>query len=100
MLVALGNVLYIWNAGTGDAEAVYEIDQGNYITSVKWNQKADILSCGNSLGEILLYDPFTLKLITKIQENNFRIGTLSWNNNILTTGGKDKIIRNYDIRCP
>ena len=48
LLVALGNVLYVWNAETGEADSVYQTPEGDFITSVKWNQTADVLSCGNS----------------------------------------------------
>ena len=39
LLVALGNVLYVWNADTGDAQSIYQTDEPNQcITSVKWNK--------------------------------------------------------------
>ena len=61
---------------------------------------AGVLVAGTNCGKTLIYDSNTLKIIFKMKNNVGRVGAVSWNVNILTTGGKDKIIRNYDIRCP
>ena len=100
LLVALGQVLYVWNASTALARSVYSIEiPDHYITSVKWSPHADTLAMGNTSGEVHLYDAKTLKKTAHIHDNASRVGALSWNGNVITTGGKDKIIRSYDVRC-
>jgi len=56
------------------------------------------MAVGDSTGLIKLFDVHKEKVVDEWQHHHSRVGTLSWNGNILTSGGRDKMIKHHDIR--
>ncbi|KAF3339158.1 cell division cycle 20.2, cofactor of APC complex-like protein [Carex littledalei] len=72
LLIALNNAVCLWNAANGSTSELVTIDDDiGTVTSVR-----------------------TLR-----GTRQSRVGSLEWNNNILTTGGMDGAIMNNDIRA-
>lgn len=54
--VALGKVVYLWNATTGNIEQLREYENGDHACSLSWIQQGHILAIGNSEGAVELWD--------------------------------------------
>ena len=62
--------------------------------------KGTYLAIGLVTGEIEIWDVITKKLVREYRTHSNRVGTLAWNVNILTSGGRDRFIYHRDIRSP
>lgn len=54
--VALGKVIYLWNAGTGNIEQLHEYSNGEHACSLQWIQDGNILAIGGLDGTVELWD--------------------------------------------
>lgn len=73
--------------------------RNNLITSLSWmNMRKDTLAIGLENGDIEIWDTNLVKRIRTLQGHVQRVSSLSWNNNILSTGSLDSSILNHDIR--
>lgn len=73
--------------------------RNNLITSLSWmNMRKDTLAIGLENGDIEIWDTNMVKRIRTLQGHVQRVSSLSWNNNILSTGSLDSSILNHDIR--
>jgi len=69
------------------------------ICSVNWmSVNSSFLAIGMKDGTTEIWDAAKISLIRKLDGHTDRISSLSWNNQILTTGSKDSKIINHDIR--
>ncbi|KAM7272478.1 hypothetical protein ACFE04_027141 [Oxalis oulophora] len=95
--VALGLELYLWNAENAQIQGLPR--DGLEPACVSWSNNARELAVGNFCSKLQLWDVETLKVVRSLEGHTRRIGTLSWNSHILTSGGKDKCIINHDVRA-
>jgi len=70
-----------------------------YVSSLIWSNEGDKLAVGHSLGGVEIYDINKKKLISNFSGHNGRVGVVSWNGNIISSGSKDCNIITRDIRC-
>lgn len=59
--VALGKIIYLWNAGTGNIEQLREYDNGDHACSLAWIQEGNIVAIGGNDGTVELWDCETKK---------------------------------------
>lgn len=59
--VALGKIIYLWNAGTGNIEELREYDNGDHACSLAWIQEGNIVAIGGNDGTVELWDCETKK---------------------------------------
>lgn len=97
--VALTDVVYLWNASTGQIEPLAETDHpADFITSIRWSSDGDTLAVGTSYGQVKLYDVSTSECIRVMSSHYQRVGSLSWNGAIVSSGSYDSEIHNHDVR--
>ena len=105
--VALSDEIYLWNDTKAKASllmtytnnnSISEDISNNIITSLSWMENGIILGIGLPDGIIQLWDINKKIRIREIFAHNNRVSCLSWNNNILSSGSKDRYIKNFDIR--
>ncbi|WOL11983.1 cell division cycle 20.2, cofactor of APC complex-like [Canna indica] len=98
--IALGNTVYLWDASNGStSELVTVDDDAGPITSVSWAPDGRHLAVGLNSSDIQLWDSTSNRLMRTLRGvHGSRVGSLAWNNNILTTGGMDGMIVNNDVR--
>jgi cell division cycle protein 20 (cofactor of APC complex) len=96
--VALENVVYLWNAESGDVDQLDEVNEPMFVSSVKWSHEGKYLSVGLSNGSLRLYDPRQKKLLRTLTAENSRIPSISWRKNIVSCGSKTGRIYNHDVR--
>lgn len=54
--VALGKVIYLWNAGTGNIDQLREYENNDHACSLAWIQDGNILAIGGTDGIVELWD--------------------------------------------
>lgn len=64
-----------------------------------WNPTGNLLSVANSAGRVMIYDVETSKPISTRTPHKGRVGTLAWNESILSSGGRDRHIIHRDLRA-
>lgn len=58
------------------------------------------MAAGDDNGDVRVFDTEKNKALRMIENHNYRVGTLCWNNNLLTTGSRDSKIFVTDLRSP
>jgi cell division cycle 20-like protein 1 (cofactor of APC complex) len=67
-------------------------------SSVSWASQGSQIAIGCNLGSVQIWDINKCKMIRKMDGHEMRIGSMSWNSNILATGSRDKTILQRDMR--
>ena len=100
LAVALGRTVYLWNAATGGIDELYQCEgEDDYVSSVKFvNEGGGYLALGTSNNEVQLWDVESMKLLRRMGGHQARVSSLSWNNHILSSGGRDSAIIHHDVR--
>jgi cell division cycle protein 20 (cofactor of APC complex) len=101
LAIALGQVVYCWNAATGEIDELCTFEDGinPHISSVAWVQQGGThLAVGVSNGHTQLWDVAAKKQLRSMDGHTDRVGTLAWNRHILTSGSKDSNIVHHDVR--
>ena len=100
--VALGQCVYLWNAATGDINHLLTLTgSDDFVTSVKWAEKAghtNYLAVGTHDGPVQLWDTEALRKVRSLGGHAARVGALDWNQHWLSSGGRDSIIIQHDVR--
>ena len=99
LAVCLGGHVYLWNATSGDIQELLEMDgQQNYVSSVSWIKEGNILAVGTSNGEVQLWDVEQKKRMRNMTSHVARVGVLSWNDHIVSSGARSGAIHHHDVR--
>ena len=112
-LIAVGctSSVILWNNNKTQSETLFtydNIEQNNnqtneninkYVSSLIWSEDGEKLAVGNSMGLVELYDINKKTLISSYKGHSYRVGVVSWNKNIISSGSKDYSIITRDIRC-
>ncbi|XP_057721595.1 cell division cycle 20.2, cofactor of APC complex-like [Arachis stenosperma] len=98
--IALGSTVYLWNASDSSTlELVTVDDDEGPVTSVSWAPDGRHLAIGLNNSHVQLWDSTACRLLRTLRGvHQSRVGSLAWNNHILTTGGMDGKIVNNDVR--
>lgn len=70
---ALGNQVYLWNAGTGNIETLHELDGNDYVCSLSWLQEGDYLAVGTTTGTVELWDCAKMKRLRSMEGHSSRV---------------------------
>jgi len=102
LAVALSQTVYLWNAETGHIDELCNVENEGpdaSISSVSWIQEGGgHLAVGTSWGKTMLWDVRAQKQLRSMGGHSDRVGALSWNRHILSSGGRDNLIVNHDVR--
>lgn len=96
--VGLENTLYTWSPITNQTTKIIELGNDvSLISSVSFNN-SNYLSMGESNGTVRIFDIETSKQVYYIKNHAGRVSTITWNDNLITTGSRDKRINIMDSR--
>ncbi|XP_011142016.1 cell division cycle protein 20 homolog isoform X2 [Harpegnathos saltator] len=98
LAVALGANVYLWNAGTGSIQQLFELEPTDYICSVSWIQEGPHLAIGTTVGNTELWDCSEMKRVRVMNGHTARVGSLCWNSHILSSGCRLGKIVHHDVR--
>ena len=97
--IALGPTVYLWNASSGSIDELMSMPSDEeYISSVSWIEQGNILALGTDSGATQLWDVESKRLLRTMGGHSARVGAMSWNKHILSTGSRDSTIVNHDVR--
>ncbi|PWN32606.1 WD40 repeat-like protein, partial [Meira miltonrushii] len=97
--VGLSNCVYLWSAKTSNVTKLCEVDrERDRITSVNWCGRGDYLAVGLNSGSVQIWDPERVQLLRTFTGHSARVGSLAWNESILSTGSRDRTIFHRDVR--
>jgi len=104
LAVALGQCLYLWNASTGSIKHLLTLDgPEDYVTSVCWaayEGHTQYIAVGTNDSAVQLWDADSGQKVRTLGGHTSRVGSLAWNQHWLTTGGRDSLILQHDVRSP
>lgn len=99
LAVALGSTLYLWEAESGEIKMLTQTQEPeDYITGVSWAADGRHLAVGTNNCEVQIWDVNKLRQVRRMGGHRGRVGSLSWNGSILSSGGRDGQIINHDVR--
>ena len=111
LAIGLSNEIYLWNNDNHETNLLtkyknkhiynniaYENQRFNNITSLSFMNNGACLGVGLPEGKIQLWDIIKQIKIREIDAHEDRICCLSWNEYILSSGSKDRYIKNFDVR--
>ena len=98
LAVGLNRAVYVWSACTSQVKKLCEVGTENKITSVGWSNKGNHLAVGTDHGETQIWDINHGKQIRSLREHTQRISSIAWNGSTISTGSKDKMVLNRDLR--
>lgn len=102
LAVALAQSVYLWNATTGEIQHLVTTEtQDDYITSVAWCTmpgKTKYIAVGTNANAIHIYDAEVLQKVRTLAGHSGRVCSLAWSHQWLTSGARDSLILQHDIR--
>lgn len=123
--VGLGACVYLWSACTSQVTKLCDMTPDNdTVTSVSWSERGNFVAVGTHRGYVQIWDVLANKKInvlegksvqstkiyfTKLQMkwrtiifsgHTARVGALAWNGDNLSSGSRDRLILQRDIRTP
>lgn len=98
LAVGLSSNVYLWNGNNSKVTKLCDLGLSDTVTSVGWSMKGPIFSLGTNNGELHLWDLNKMKRIRTMEGHEDRIASIAWNNEIVSTGSRDKSILQRDPR--
>ncbi|CEP01595.1 hypothetical protein PBRA_008537 [Plasmodiophora brassicae] len=98
LAVGLGSSLYLWDAATGGIDLLMETTATDHITAVAWMQGGTHIAVGTDSKEVQLWDVQARKKVRAMRGHAGRVSALAWNRHILSSGSRDSLIHNHDVR--
>ncbi|XP_074592696.1 B-type cell cycle switch protein ccs52A-like [Curcuma longa] len=98
LAVGLGNCVYLWNACSSKVTKLCDLGVDDSVCSVGWAQRGNHLAVGTNLGKVQIWDASRCRRIRTMESHRLRVGALAWSSSLLSSGSRDKIILQRDIR--
>ncbi|KAG2231784.1 hypothetical protein INT48_005439, partial [Thamnidium elegans] len=95
--VGLGKSVYLWSAETGSIQPL-NYDTDDQVTSVSWSNDGAYLSVGTTGGDTQVWDVESNTKLRSMTGQECRIGVLSWDKHIVSSGGRNGSIWHHDVR--
>ncbi|XP_062843731.1 cell division cycle protein 20 homolog isoform X2 [Trichomycterus rosablanca] len=99
LAVALAEHVYLWDAAVGDIVLLKKMEEENgYICAVSWSKDGNFLAIGTSDCKVELWDVQYQKRLRSMDGHQARVGCLSWNDHVLSSGSRSGLIHQHDVR--
>ncbi|XP_069718375.1 cell division cycle protein 20 homolog [Phaenicophaeus curvirostris] len=99
LALALDTTVYLWHHVSGEIINLMETEHvADYVSSVSWGNGGSCLAVGLSNGEVQLWDVERRKRVRTLSSHVSRVGCLSWNSYILSSGARSGCIQHHDVR--
>lgn len=97
--VGLGNAVYMWHSESSRVTKLCELKEDT-VTSVSWIQRGTHVAIGTGKGLVQIWDAEHCRRLRTMIGHTARVGALAWNDHILTSGSRDRLIYHRDVRSP
>uniref|UniRef100_A0A665TG98 Fizzy-related protein homolog n=1 Tax=Echeneis naucrates TaxID=173247 RepID=A0A665TG98_ECHNA len=74
--------------------------EGDSVTSVGWSERGNLVAVGTHKGYVQIWDAGAGKKLFALEGHTARVGALAWNADQLSSGSRDRMILQRDIRTP
>uniref|UniRef100_A0A3Q1HT16 Fizzy-related protein homolog n=1 Tax=Anabas testudineus TaxID=64144 RepID=A0A3Q1HT16_ANATE len=74
--------------------------EGDSVTSVGWSERGNLVAVGTHKGYVQIWDAGAGKKIFSLEGHTARVGALAWNADQLSSGSRDRMILQRDVRTP
>lgn len=99
LVVCLKGQVYTWDASTGAVDQLLELPSpAEYICSASWCADGTYLALGTSDSQVQLWDVRQRKRLRVLGGHASRVGSLSWNGHVLSSGGRSGRVHHHDVR--
>ncbi|PWY97075.1 cell cycle regulatory protein [Testicularia cyperi] len=100
--VGLGTCVYLWSAENSSVTKLCDLkEHGNdAVTGLNWAGSGNHIAIGTEKGLVQIWDVEKQKLLRTMKGHTKRVGSLAWNEVILSSGSRDKLIYHRDVRAP
>ncbi|KAF7237134.1 hypothetical protein EYD10_16143 [Varanus komodoensis] len=99
--VGLGTCVYLWSACTSQVTRLCDLSvEGDSVTSVGWSERGNLVAVGTHKGFVQIWDAAAGKKLSVLEGHTARVGALAWNADQLSSGSRDRMILQRDIRTP
>lgn len=98
LCVALGDAAYLWDASSGEISELCALAE-TQITSVQWSPVSpQFLAIGTADNTVQLWNVEKQALVRTMAGHSDRVGSLAWNDFILSSGSRSGAIFHHDVR--
>lgn len=99
--VGLGTCVYLWSACTSQVTRLCDLScESDSVTSVSWSERGNSVAVGTHKGYVQIWDVAANKMVNMLEGHSARVGALAWNADMLSSGSRDRMILQRDIRTP
>merc|ERR1719259_559605 len=99
--VGLGSCVYLWSACTSQVTKLCDLTSDNdSVTSVSWSERGNFVAVGTGRGYVQVWDVTATKKVNTLDGHTARVGALAWNGDTLSSGSRDRMILQRDVRTP
>uniref|UniRef100_A0A8C9YND1 Fizzy-related protein homolog n=1 Tax=Sander lucioperca TaxID=283035 RepID=A0A8C9YND1_SANLU len=74
--------------------------EGDSVTSVGWSERGNLVAVGTHKGYVQIWDAGAGKKLFALEGHTARVGALAWNADQLSSGSRDRLILQRDVRTP
>ncbi|KAM9385624.1 fizzy-related protein homolog isoform 1-T2 [Pholidichthys leucotaenia] len=99
--VGLGTCVYLWSASTSQVTRLCDLSvEGDSVTSVGWSERGNLVAVGTHKGYVQIWDAGAGQKLFALEGHTARVGALAWNADQLSSGSRDRMIVQRDVRTP
>uniref|UniRef100_A0A3B5KHK0 Cell division cycle 20 homolog n=1 Tax=Takifugu rubripes TaxID=31033 RepID=A0A3B5KHK0_TAKRU len=99
LAVALHNCVYLLDTTKGGIISLMKLEcEEDYVCSLSWTKEGSYLAVGTSDCKVQLWDVEHQKRVRSMASHTARVGSLSWNDHILSSGSRSGHIHHHDVR--
>eukprot|EP00850_Spirogloea_muscicola_P015761 SM000123S25873 [mRNA] locus=s123:343886:346711:- [translate_table: standard] len=96
--VAMEGVVHLWNCNNGEVHEIAACLADDYVSSLAWARDGKTIAIGLGSTEIQLWNTSPMRQVRRLVGHRARVGSLAWNEHMLSSGGCDALIYNHDVR--
>lgn len=95
--IALDRAVYLWNADNGTIKALNYNSQ-DPVSSLAWSADGTFLAVGTTAGDTQVWDVEANTKLRSMVGQYSRVGSLSWDKHLVSSGARDGTIWHHDVR--
>lgn len=95
--IALDRAVYLWNADNGTIKALNYNNQ-DPVSSLAWSADGTYLAVGTTAGDTQVWDVEANTKLRSMVGQYSRVGSLSWDKHLVSSGARDGTIWHHDVR--
>ena len=71
-----------------------------YLTETRIPLQGNLVAVGTHRGYVQVWDVAASKRVNVLEGHSARVGALAWNGDMLSSGSRDRLILQRDVRTP